>query len=196
MNRSAREYQQRPKRNGWQTRLHKGAKRTCRDREVRGPLGEHRAEGTACGRGRSRRRSRSWEQGSTGRQQALSDTPRVQTFLDGDGELFKRFWKGPGKDWLQKWSILRSGNGANNGLAKRQGWMQQEWLRDYCECRAGWRSGEWRQEGNGLRNATHTHRHNGRAPGRTSNGKRRVRVPARAEVWGAAGMDEQGRRKR
>ena len=28
----------------------------------------------------------------------------------------------------------------------------------------------------------HTHRHNGRAPGRTSNGKRRVRVPARAEV--------------
>ena len=36
MNRSAREYQQRPKKNGWQTRLHKGAKKTCRDREAQG----------------------------------------------------------------------------------------------------------------------------------------------------------------
>ena len=197
MNRSAREYQQRPKRNGWQTRLHKGAKRTCGDREVGGPLREHRAEGTACGRGRRRGRSRSREEGSTGQQQALSDTRQVQTFPDGNRELFKRFWKGPGKDWLQKWSILRSGNGANNGLAKRQGWMHKEWLIDDCECRAGSRSGEWRQERNGLRNATHTQtqwwgQRAGPATGREEWG---CLQGLRSEVWGAAGTDEQGERK-
>ena len=82
---------------------------------------------------------------------------------------------------MEHFKILRSGNGANNGLAKRQGWMHKEWLIDDCECRAGSRSGEWRQERNGLRNATHTDTMVG-PEGRTSNGKRRVRVPARAEV--------------
>ena len=187
MNRSAREYQQRPKKNGWQTRLHKGAKKTCRDGEARGAPQGAASRGHSLWQ-REERREAQVLRGRQNRTTAGSARHAVSSDLPGC------FWKGPGKDWLQKWSILRFiWQWCKQWAGKRQGWMQKEWLINYCKCRrTGWTSGGWRQERNGLRNATHTHTDTMVGPqDRTSNGKRRVRMPARAEVWGAAGTDEQ-----